>query len=276
MDILIPLKLSASALRAFLECPHRYAKDYVDRLPDADREPVLAFSYGNAIHKALASFFRSGGWRSNSMERLQGHLLKSWDGKAYPDQETERQHFRKAVHLLETFHRTPYPKEVRTELGVEQWMTWAVPHRRILATGKLDRVCMLPDGTLEVIDYKTSVQQLKADELKNDLQALFYRTLGIEAYHHLKPRGVRVTFFYLPSGAAVSTDFDKEEFLERWTFIEAMAEDIRGSLKQWIEGRPQRAAFPLKRGKHCYRCPMRRYCDTIQAMPADTREEVTS
>ena len=40
MQVQIPLRLSASAVKAYEQCPYRYAKDYVDRLPQAEREPV--------------------------------------------------------------------------------------------------------------------------------------------------------------------------------------------------------------------------------------------
>lgn len=177
-----PLRLSASAVRAFLECPYRYARDYVDRLPDADREPVPSFAFGNAMHQALAEFIRQGGWGAVSLDDLIGLLMRHWEGGVYPDADTELYHFHRGREMLARFYKNPYPLAVEQELGVEQYVRWRAPRKGLLATGKLDRACIIPGNVLEIVDYKTGSWVPKDDDLKKDYQALFYRTLGADCY----------------------------------------------------------------------------------------------
>lgn len=262
-----PLRLSASATKAFLECPYRYAKDYVDRLPASEREPVASFSFGNALHQALADFVRQGAWKVLSLDDLIGLLMRHWEGGVYPDADTELYHFHRGKEMLARFYSQAYPTGVEKELGVEQYVTWQAPRKGLLATGKLDRACLLHGSILEIVDYKTGTWIPKEDDLKKDLQALFYRTLGAEHYRGLRPQRVRVSFYYLPAGEVVSVEFEQEDFMERWQEVESVGRMIRDALVQVREGQSMALAFPLNRSKNCSRCPMRGHCDRLEDKP---------
>lgn len=262
-----PLRISASGLRAFGECNYRYARDYVERLPDEERVPIAVFAFGEAIHKALAQFIRQGGWSKRSVDDLIALLMRHWDDRAFTDMEESRREFLRGQEMLEAFFANPYPATLARELGVEAFVNWNQARNGVLAVGKLDRICLLEDGTVEVIDYKCGKRKLTENELSQDVQALFYRTLAAEAFKTLAPRDVRVTFLFLDGPAAVSLGFDHEHFKSRWRIVEATAHAIRMGRGLHQAGVPLEVAFPLNRGGHCRSCPMRRHCDTIEAMP---------
>lgn len=268
-----PVRLSASGVRAFLECRYRYYLDYIHRLAQEEREPVSSFAFGNAMHQAIADFFKAGGREGQTRDDLIASLMRHWDGSVYPDIDTELRRFHQGKRMLEGFYDNPYPEMVERELGVERYLKWKAPRRGIMATGKLDRICLLPDGVIEVLDYKTGHFRLKPAEMEGDLQAIFYRTLAGEAFRGLEPKGIRVTFHYLPSGATVSVEFEREHFLEKWRQVEPVAEQIRKARQKLNEGRPSWAAFPLSRGSRCSSCLMRRHCMSLADGEQEARVE---
>lgn len=262
-----PLRLSASGLRAFGECNYRYARDYVDRLPDGEREPVAAFAFGEAIHKALAQFIRQGGWAKRSVDDLVGLLMRHWDDRAYSDPEESSREFLRGRELLEAFYEHPHPAGPARELGVEAFVSWSRPRNGVIAVGKIDRACLLEDGTLEIIDYKCGKRILTEADLAQEAQAIFYRTLAAEAFKRLAPADVQVTFLFLDGPVPVSVKFDRDQFAAKWRGVEEIAQAIRKSRALNSAGVPLDEAFPLNRGAHCRSCPMRRHCDSIEAMP---------
>lgn len=92
----------------------------------------------------------------------------------------------------------------------------------------IDRLDRLEDGELEVVDYKSGFFQVRANELRNDVQARSY-ALAVWLANDKPPR-VWVMFDYLrndiPSTSVAFTAKDCEEYLE---FLHALAEEVIAS-----------------------------------------------
>lgn len=263
----LPLKLSASALRAYQECKYRYALSYVYRLPNAQRVPVASLSFGNAVHQTLAQFQREGGHSSNTKDDIVSMLVEHWDSSPYQDPDIELSMFHRAKEMVERFYDSPYPQAPVQTLGIEQKLTWTAPRRQILATGRIDYVCLHGDGTLEVVDYKTSYRPKNSDDLSRDFQAVIYRSLAAERFHRLKPSRILLTFHYLECGSSVTIEIEQEDFLERWGRIEEIAGRIRNSIDRVKSGTPILEEFSMTRGNGCRHCPMRGHCDEVAPRP---------
>jgi DNA helicase-2/ATP-dependent DNA helicase PcrA len=257
------IKVSASALRSFEECPYRYALDHVSRLPDAERSPVPIFAFGNAVHQTLAKFVQSGGRSTIDRDGITATLMDCWDSSAYPDPETELAYFHRAKEMVERFHESPYPQTAVEDLGIEQNLAWIIPHRNMLATGRVDRLIRHPDGTTEILDYKTSRTPLSEGDLLKDAQTILYRSLVADRYPELASGSIRVTFYYLPVGKSVSVTFDRDSFLEAWQRIEKLVGRIREGRERARRGWAIKEAFHANRGNHCRSCPMRGHCDGL-------------
>lgn len=260
------IKITASALRAFAECNYKYAMDYVQRLPDAEREPVTQFAAGEAVHKALAHFIRLGGWTKQSQDDLVALLMRYWDSRPYSDEEASMVAFSHARELVEAFHATPYPPVVEREAGVEAYLRWRRPRHGILAAGRIDRACWLPGGQLEVVDYKTGRSRLSEEELAGDDQAVIYRTIAADNFRSPVPTGIRVTFLYLDGGVPVSVEYEREDLLAHWARIESVVADVRAHLERLKAGVALHEAFPLHPSERCSMCPMRRHCKSLLAV----------
>lgn len=265
MSAPLPLRLSASAVRDYRTCAYRYVCNYLSPLPPRERRPVTQLAFGDVVHQVIADFFRRGGWERLSRTEMLMLLDERWQAPIYADADQEEANRERAWEMLINFYETRYPRKVARELGVERRHSWAHFHRGILANGRIDRACLLEDGTLEMLDYKTGRRHLDREGLLAEPQALFYRSLGGEAYRRLAPRRIVVTFFYIATGIPVTAEFEHEDFLAGWQRIEQVAMAIRRSVAAIVAGTPMVVAFPPSRGDHCRMCPMRGHCDRLAA-----------
>ncbi|MBM3271650.1 MAG: PD-(D/E)XK nuclease family protein [Candidatus Sericytochromatia bacterium] len=231
-----PLKLSASAVSAFAECPYRYARDYVDRLPDAERAPAPALGFGISVHRALAEFFRGGGHAVLTASDLIGLLRANWDRSQFTDTPEEQEYVRRGMDLMRRFWESRFPPREWVVTGIERWAEWPRPHRDIIARGRLDLVCRRPDGVVEVVDWKTGSRPATEEEMAADPQAAFYRSLAATAFGNPKPPDFRITFRYVGLGQSASIYFAEDDFREVWNWIAVAGEGIR------------KAAFVLNQG----------------------------
>lgn len=260
MNTPIPLRLSPSAIRAYRACSYRYARDYVDRLADEARVPVPVFAFGGAIHKALAAFIRQGGAAKRSLDDLVASLQRHWEPLAFGDEKKSQAEFARARAMLENFYANPYATPGAHELALESNLTWKIPRRGILAVGRLDRVCLQPNGVLEVIDYKTGLTLPTVEEAEDDLQTVLYHTLAVDNYRHLNPTELRITYLYLAGPVPLTLVPDRAAQLKRWAGIEETAALIREDRADYESGMPLAEAFPPNRGSGCQFCPMRAHC----------------
>ena len=270
MDQRSPIRLSPSAVRAFRECPYRYAKDYIDRLPGCERVAIASFTFGNTIHQVLAAFIARGGWERISKDGLLELFVERWPDN-YSDPDKELEDFHRAKEMLEAFYDSPYPARPVKELGVERKLVWRRPYAGILATGRIDRLVVHHDGTMEAIDYKTGQRVMSVMEMADDAQALFYRTLAVTSQQSAGTMAIRVTYLYLASGAAVSINFEEAEFHQGWARIVDVANRIRSAMERYHGGEALGVAFPPRQGPQCNRCEMRQHCETASAATADER-----
>lgn len=256
-----PIRLSASAVRDFNECPYRYAKTYLSPLPDHEKEPVSILAFGDIVHRVLAEFIRRGGWKALSKNDLFAILRSHWRRNIYTDDDLSLVNFERAADMLERFFDFPYPRVVERELGVERRIGWNRSYKGILAVGRLDRACELPGGAIEIIDYKTGRCRLSEEQILMEPQALFMRSLAAVAYKEFKATAFTVSFLYLHSGVPVRANFDIDDFSRGWKHIEEVASKIRQGMREVIAGSPVNMSFPPNRGERCRSCPIRRHCD---------------
>jgi RecB family exonuclease len=159
--------------------------------------------------------------------------------------------------MVEGFYASPYPAQITQELASELYLTWKVARRGILPAGRLDQVCLHPNGVLEVIDYKTGLTLPTPEEAENDPQTVLYHTLAADHYRHLNPTEVRITYLYLAGPVAITLAPERAAQLKRWAWIEEIAAMIRKDRADYEAGLPMEEAFPPNRGPGCQFCPMR-------------------
>jgi DNA helicase-2/ATP-dependent DNA helicase PcrA len=216
------LMLSASDIDTYRICPLKYKFARVFRIP---QEPTINQRFGIVMHQVLERFHTEGG---GSLERLRELFEISWRRSGFGDSDDELQFRERAVESLESYWRQNEASEAEPVWFERSFAFKIGPH---LLRGRVDRVDRHPDGSFELIDYKTGKAKT-ADELREDVQLSVYQ-MGARESWRLETSAQ--SYFYVLSGEKVPVEHSAEE-LER---VRATVSEIAGGiLKQRFEPTP--------------------------------------
>ncbi|HEY1358148.1 MAG TPA: ATP-dependent DNA helicase [Thermoleophilaceae bacterium] len=216
------LMLSASDIDTYRICPLKYKFARVFRIP---QEPTIHQRFGIVVHQVLERFHSMGG---GSLEQLMELFEASWRRAGFGDSDDEQQFRGRAVDALER-----YWEDDRSSDAKPVWFERSFAFRLgdHLLRGRVDRVDQRPDGSYELIDYKTGKSKTE-DELREDVQLSLYQ-MGARESWRLETSAQ--SYFYVLSGEKVPVEHSPEE-LER---VKAtVAEIADGIMKQEFEPKP--------------------------------------
>jgi RecB family exonuclease len=186
--------LSYSKFHTYTDCPLQYKLSYVDKIPE---QPRPEYSVGRSIHKAI-ELFHTRGPTKTSMEDMLRILDRSWDTQGFPTAEDERRFKRAAKRILTDFFHDA-SKAYRPPLGVE--LKFDIVIEGIPFTGRIDLVEQLPDGTLEVLDYKSGEDEWDEKKVRANVQLGIYQ-MAVEAKYGKVVS--RITIYHLRSRTRVT------------------------------------------------------------------------
>jgi DNA helicase II / ATP-dependent DNA helicase PcrA len=172
------LSLSASDLDLYLTCPLKYKFRRVFGIPE---EPTINQRFGILIHSVLERFHKDTGEGESTnggLAELMDLFESGWRRSGFGSSDDElqfRDRAREAMRL--------YWERERESEGVPVWLERKFDIRigEHQVRGRVDRVDRLPDGSYELIDYKTGERKSEA-QLENDLQLALYRLAAREAW----------------------------------------------------------------------------------------------
>jgi DNA helicase-2/ATP-dependent DNA helicase PcrA len=216
------LMLSASDIDTYRICPLKYKFARVFRIP---QEPTINQRFGIVMHQVLERFHTEGG---GSLERLRELFEISWRRSGFGDSDDELQFRERAVEALERYWRQNDASEAEPVWFERSFAFKIGPH---LLRGRVDRVDRHPDGSFELIDYKTGKAKT-ADELREDVQLSVYQ-MGARESWRLETSAQ--SYFYVLSGEKVPVKHSAEELDRVRTTVSEIASGI---LKQRFEPTP--------------------------------------
>ena len=218
------LSLSASDLDLYLTCPLKYKFTRVFGIP---QEPTINQRFGILIHNVLERFHKDGPGEDGH-ERLMDLFEAGWRRSGFGSSDDELQFRDKARAAMNLY----WEREREAE-GEPVWLERKFdikigPHH---VRGRVDRVDRLPDGSHELIDYKTGERKSEAD-LESDLQLALYRLAAREAWDIDAATG---SYYYVLDADKVAAPVrpDDAERVER-----TVLEVGEGVLSQDFEPRP--------------------------------------
>lgn len=209
-------EINFSRLRAYLECPWEYKLRFVDGRP---QPPTPASSLGMTIHRVLESFHRED---AADFERLSELYDRHFHHAGYGDETVKSQWYKKGKAILARYWKDEQERRTRIVSVEREFLFELGPHR---VRGMIDRIDEHPDGTFEVIDYKTGpAGEAGESSFFQDLQLRIY---GLGAREGLAIEPARLTLYYVATGTRRTVDDggSGEEELEAllWRAADLMA-----------------------------------------------------
>jgi DNA helicase-2/ATP-dependent DNA helicase PcrA len=220
------LSLSASDLDLYLTCPLKYKFARVFGIP---QEPTINQRFGILVHNVLERFHKeSAEGGEDDVERLMDLFEAGWRRTGFGTSDDEVQYRDRARAAMRLY----WQRENESD-GEPVWLERKFdirigPHH---VRGRVDRVDRLPDGSHELIDYKTGERKSEA-ALESDLQLALYRLAAREAWDIEAAKG---SYYYVLDAEKVAapTKPDDAERVER-----TVLEVGEGVLGQDFEPRP--------------------------------------
>lgn len=240
--------LSYSQLDTFLTCPLQYKYRYMLRIPVP---PSAALSFGDTMHRTIKAFYESVRAGDNpSKEDLLLLLDKHWLPLGYRDKAYEAKMKSHGKELLAGFYDKGYDPKRLPEKLEEAFKIKITP--RLTLGGKIDRVDRKPDGSVEIIDYKTG-QAPKNRDVTQDKQLSVYALAATDnGIYNATPEKVIVSFYFFEGQEKISAKRTKEQLDQTRKDIAKTAEDI------------SKSDFKPTPGKHCDFCEFRLICEAWQ------------
>ncbi len=221
------LSLSASDLDLYLTCPLKYKFRRVFGIP---QEPTINQRFGILIHNVLERFHKEGDDQGSEegLRRLMGLFEAGWRRTGFGSSDDELQFRDRAREAMRLY----WEREKESD-GEPVWLERKFDFRigEHHVRGRVDRVDRLPDGSHELIDYKTGERKSEA-ALESDLQLSLYRLAAGEAWDLDANTG---SYYYVLDADKVAAPVrpDDAERVERTVFQVG-----EGVLGQDFEPRP--------------------------------------
>lgn len=240
-------KLSYSQLDTFRTCPLKYQFRYLFQV-SVPMPAVVHF--GSSIHNTLRDFYallqkNPKLWEENLLPRLKALYEKNWIALGYESRSMQEDQKKRGWTMLERF----YTRE-KSEKPIPKFLekSFSLALGKITINGRIDRIDRLPDGTYEVIDYKTGSSE---KNLEKDLQLSLYALACRDA---LKIQVSRLSFYFLDGLEKVSTTRNDLQ-------LDACREEIMACAKEISE-----SDFSPAPGYHCRYCDYRLLCPVAMAI----------
>lgn len=255
---------SFSQLRSYETCPYQYKLNYVLKIPTKGSPH---FSFGQTMHLTLQKFFtrvqelnsaRQASLfsvletpeptsKTPTLEELMSLYQNSWIEDWYISSEQREAYYKKGKEILTTLYKE-HERNVRIPIVLEGWFKIRVGN--YFLNGRIDRIDRLPDGALEIIDYKTG--QAKDKLTGEDKEQLLIYQIAAEQLPEYRNQGTvsALTFYYLNDNVKLSFRGTASEL-----------EKLKEKIVEIIERIRAKDFTPTPNSFICNHCDFRSICE---------------
>ncbi|MFN3550319.1 MAG: PD-(D/E)XK nuclease family protein [Endomicrobiia bacterium] len=276
------MALSYSKMSMYIQCPRRYRLCYLDK---KGVKPQGFFSIGSTIHNALELFYQIK--TKNNKEPGIDELLKlydeCWISAGYKTPQEEKEYYLNGKQWLVNYYEKFVKDKFITAYATEEYFELPIGKNTHVMIGYIDRIQKNPDGTFEILDYKTDPKLRSQQEVDSDLQLTIY-------YWALRNRGIetkRLGLIFIRFGEIVYTtrtqkdidildDYVKEVADKMW----ADGEKYMNLIKEYEEKNqvvPEEKieeVLPSKINKYCGGCDYLKGCPKEEIIKTEYKDKL--
>ncbi len=257
----LPKHFSYTQLAGFNTCPLGYKLAFILGIPRLGQGTL---SFGQTIHQTFYHFvneyLKNKNIKQNNLfvqtqdpsknlpplEKLIELYEELWVDDWYENKENKEKYRQKGEKILKKFYEDfkNNPPEV---LGIEVGFQFKIGED--LIKGKIDRVDLVGDQEIELIDYKTGAPKDNKLSSEDKTQLLIYQLAASQLF---KEKVNRLTFYYLGDGQKISFLGNEKEL-----------EEVQQKVADWIS-KIKGAEFPPQPGWNCQFCDYKSICEYRQ------------
>jgi len=205
-----------------LACPAKYYWTYIDDRGKWYFRSRSAFSFGSSLHRVLQRFHDSGDVDVTSIEQATAALEEDWIDAGYSSQQEMHEALGEGKEIVTAYlthsaelapgSSTIYLEHtLREELGA------------FVLLGRVDRVDEHPDGSLEIIDYKSGRLAVSSEDIRQSVPMGCYQLLLRARF---PDRRVFSTIIALRTGDRASHEWTEVELEEFRADVVSLGEEI--------------------------------------------------
>ncbi len=197
--------LSPTRIATYLECAVRYKYIYEDKIGRFFMRAKPGYSFGSTLHHVLQHFHAEGA--THSAEELIVRMEQTWIGAGYATDEQEQAHREAGQQIVQAYHAAHQERlagQVET-IATEKTLSYDMDQFKL--SGRIDRIDRHPDGSLEIIDYKSGRWETTSDEVAGDLAMCCYQLILKRLHPDAR---VFATIYCLRSGNQASAELSEE------------------------------------------------------------------
>ncbi len=169
------IKLSATRVNTFLQCTLRYWFNYVDHLP---KVPSPAFRLGLAVHESLELagqiWMDKGKFTKIDRKKILDRYTEVSIKEGIEDQDIHKEGIELVSRRLNDFDLGRIIQLEKTFGFDEQGSEKLTTEYGVSLIGAIDKAIEVDEGTLLIVDYKTSKTAPTVHQLKSDIQLSIY------------------------------------------------------------------------------------------------------
>ena len=232
---------SATSLSLYENCPLAYKYRMYDRLKLAGYSPDATF--GIFVHNVLEKIYAIG---NCSEDTLVGIVEEEWDESYFENSTQSNEYKEEALDMMRHYFRdNPIDQDTRYILEKEL----SIFLDSVEFRGKLDRIDIKSDGSIQIIDYKTSKKKKTQKSISKDIQLPYYFLLLSKSKDDEFQGAVNAAKFeYVrhSEDPSVEVSLGEEDMLQ-----------IKDRVKN-ISNNVQKDIFTPKKNSICYYCEFKR------------------
>jgi DNA helicase-2/ATP-dependent DNA helicase PcrA len=188
--------------------------------------------------------------RTIGLEQLLEQYRNGWIPLGFASQSHENRMKKEGEEMLTKFFNEYHTPNI-TVLDLEKLFRLKISDK-VFVSGKIDRVDQNPDGSIEIIDYKTG-KKPEEKELKDNIQLATYLMAAAErSLYNKAAADVTLTFYYLQDSAKISMKKTQDDIIKtKERILNSTVKMANSDYKPTV-------------GPHCGFCPFKMICEAWQ------------